>query len=696
MLFSLTAAGILLAPATSGAASSSTATFGTLPSPCGKGHATGATDQGVTNSTINIAYGDDRGFSGSPGLDQEMGDAVKAMIAWCDAQGGINGRKIVGDYYDAAVTNVGSVMTQACKTDFMLVGEGFALDGLAEQTRLGCNLAAVPGFTVSPVVANAYEQYQATPNPANASPVSIAYQGEKLFGSKTQHVGQYDSTLSTQQESMAKAVQAYTTAGWKWVNCPFLVNYNGEANYTPFMQKLQSCGAQIVFDNATPGPTLYGALQAANQIGYNPVWLLDAAEYTEDFAKWNTSGLANKAYVRIGYEPLEAAKVVPAVAEYLSDRQEGGWAHVGSGRAGHVVLPPLGHRGQGVRLHPDPPVHDQPPLEGDELERRRAQCPGGPGQEPPGSLRHLDEARQHQVGAGLPEEAGGLRLLTEVHREEHGIRHRHPVERAGLRHPVRHVVGHQASGLTAPDASPSGALTAPASPLRGQALAVQSGPDDATHLLDLEQEPVMSGEGLDDRDPGSTGEMARQLLLERQRVEPVRRDAGHGHVGPHRAERRFHAASASAHVMVVHRLTQDDVAVRIEPFRQLLTVMLQVGLDRVAATLQRVLFALALPAEALLELRTGAVAEMTDPAGDGQSVDGPVRGLVVVATVKRRVGSNGPDLQGAQRDLIGRGGRADGEDDGTGHTLGAPTHHSRTRIPPMEPPMTQAHCAIPS
>jgi Periplasmic binding protein len=318
LLFSLTATGVLLAPGTGGAASSTPATFGTLPSPCGKGHATGATEQGVTNSTINIAYGDDRGFSGSPGLDQEMGDAVKAMIAWCDAQGGINGRKIVGDYYDSAVTNVGSVMTQACKTDFMLVGEGFALDGLAEQTRLNCNLAAVPGFTVSPDVANAYEMYQAAPNPANASPVSIAYQGEKLFGSKTQHVGQYNSTLSTQLSSMAKAVQAYTTAGWKFVNCPFQVNYNGEANYTPFMQKLQSCGAQIVFDDATPGPTLYGALQAENQIGYNPIWLLDAAEYTQAFAQWNTSGLGNNVYVRIGFEPLEAAKVVPAVAQYLS------------------------------------------------------------------------------------------------------------------------------------------------------------------------------------------------------------------------------------------------------------------------------------------------------------------------------------------------------------------------------------------
>jgi hypothetical protein len=319
LLTTLTASGVLVAPAvTASASSTSSPTFGTLPSPCGKGHATGATDQGVTNSTINLAYGDDRGFSGSPGLDQEMGDAVKAMIAWCDAQGGIDGRKIVGDYYDAAVTNVGSVMTQACKTDFMLVGEGFALDGLAEQTRLGCNLAAVPGFTVSSVVANAYEMYQASPNPANHSPVAIAYEAEKLFGAKTHHVGQYDSTLSTQQQSMAKDVQGYTEAGWKFLNCPFLVNYNGEANYTPFMQKLQSCGAQIVFDNAVPGPTLYGALQAQNQIGYNPIWVMDAAEYTEGFAQWNTAGLGNNVYVRIGYEPLESAKVVPAVAQYLS------------------------------------------------------------------------------------------------------------------------------------------------------------------------------------------------------------------------------------------------------------------------------------------------------------------------------------------------------------------------------------------
>jgi len=321
LLSTLTATGVVVAPTVSGAstAASSTSKFGTLASPCGKGKASGATDQGVTNSTISIAYGDDRGFSGLPGLDQEMGDAVKAMVAWCNAQGGINGRQIVGDYYDAAVTNVGNVMTQACKKDFMLVGEGFALDGVAEQTRLGCNLAAVPGFTVAPVVANAYEMYQASPNPANASPVSSAYEATKLFGkAKTQAAGEYNSTLSTQQASMAKAVQAYTATGWKFANCPFQVNYNGEANYTPFVQKLQGCGVKVVYNDSTPGQTLYGALQAENQIGYNPIWVEDSGAYTAAFAKWNTAGLGNNVYVRLSYEPLEAAKVVPAVAQYLA------------------------------------------------------------------------------------------------------------------------------------------------------------------------------------------------------------------------------------------------------------------------------------------------------------------------------------------------------------------------------------------
>jgi hypothetical protein len=84
------------------------------------------------------------------------------------------------------------------------------------------------------------------------------------------------------------------------------------------VQKLQSCGVQVVYYDGTPGPVLYGALEAANQIGYDPIWVEDSASYTASFAQWNTAGLGNNTYVRISYEPLEAAKVVPAVAQYLA------------------------------------------------------------------------------------------------------------------------------------------------------------------------------------------------------------------------------------------------------------------------------------------------------------------------------------------------------------------------------------------
>jgi hypothetical protein len=215
-------------------ASATTTKFGNLASPCGPGKATGATEQGVTNTSIRIAYGDDRGYSGDPGLDQSMGDAMKAFIGWCNAQGGINGRKIIGDYYDAAVLNANTVMTQACKTDFMLVGEGFALDNTAEQTRLGCNLVQVPGFAVGPDVANAYESYQPVPNPVNMSPVSSAYQVKGLFPSKVKKVGNYIENLSSDEQSTVKSQQAFTQTGWQYLNCPFQINYTGEPSYAPF------------------------------------------------------------------------------------------------------------------------------------------------------------------------------------------------------------------------------------------------------------------------------------------------------------------------------------------------------------------------------------------------------------------------------------------------------------------------------
>jgi hypothetical protein len=292
--------------------------FGTLPSPCGHGNATGSTDQGVTNTAIHIAYGDDRGFAAQPGLNKEMGDAVKAMLKWCNDQGGILGRQVVGDFYDAAITQVNSVMQQACKSDFMLVGEGWALDEAAEGTRVGCNLVAVPGFAVGPDFANGPMKYEAVPGPDDYTVASIFFEAAKLWPAQVKKSDFFHTTLASATEStLVKNAEEAAAAGWNVMNCGVKINYNGEPDYKPFAQKYLTCGAQLVYYNLTPGPPLFGFLNAMNQLGESPIYVTEAADYTIPFAQWNTQGIANQTYTREAFEPIENADISPAVKAYV-------------------------------------------------------------------------------------------------------------------------------------------------------------------------------------------------------------------------------------------------------------------------------------------------------------------------------------------------------------------------------------------
>ena len=124
----------------------------------------------MTADSVTIGYGDDAGYQAAPGLNHEMSDAVKAMIDWCNDQGGINGRKVKGNYYDAKITEVNNVMTEACTQVFMLVGQGWALDCGAEETRVGCGLPAVPGLHGEPASVAPDMLSQPVPNPVDYTP----------------------------------------------------------------------------------------------------------------------------------------------------------------------------------------------------------------------------------------------------------------------------------------------------------------------------------------------------------------------------------------------------------------------------------------------------------------------------------------------------------------------------------------------
>ena len=110
----------------------------------------------------------------------------------------------------------------------------------------------------------------------------------------------------------------------------------------------------------------------------------------------------------------------------------------------------------------------------------------------------------------------------------------------------------------------------------------------------------MAVDRLDDVDAGGGGYEVGELVLEAQRVEAVRRDAGDRR--PARSTRASAAATPprprpTSWWFIASR--QHDVGVRVEAPRQLLAVVLEVRLDRVATALERVLVALVAAAEAL-------------------------------------------------------------------------------------------------
>jgi len=297
--------------------------FGTGTIPCGPakaGAANTASDQGVTATTITIGAGDDRGFASTPGLNKEMTEAVQADAAACNKAGGINGRQIVVKTYDAAVLAVQKAMTQACSDKlFFLVGEGFALDSNQEETRLGCQLPAVPGYSVSAAFANAPMMYQSVPNPADKIPAVVAQQLAKLYPTQITKAGTLAGNFSATQETRDKVVQAYPKFGFKFLpnsQVEYPVQGQTEDAWGPTLKQLQSAGVQLLYWSGSCQP-LQPAMREARVIGFKAIWQTDTNHYDSNCAKSNTDGAMDGLLIRTAFVPFEEASYNKATADFL-------------------------------------------------------------------------------------------------------------------------------------------------------------------------------------------------------------------------------------------------------------------------------------------------------------------------------------------------------------------------------------------
>ena len=141
---------------------------GTLRAACGSGHpARGATDKGVTDTTITIGVISDKsGVVAVPtaGID----GSVDAFVEFCNSLGGINGRRLVLKHYDSKILNEGDAMKQACDDDiFALVGSGSVQDDQGAVTMVQCKLVEVAAYTATYVKGLSPRVFSPVPNPGD-------------------------------------------------------------------------------------------------------------------------------------------------------------------------------------------------------------------------------------------------------------------------------------------------------------------------------------------------------------------------------------------------------------------------------------------------------------------------------------------------------------------------------------------------
>jgi ABC-type branched-subunit amino acid transport system substrate-binding protein len=298
----------------SGSASTASGSFGTLGKVCGPGTAKGATATGVTNTSIEVSVIADINVPGAPGLLQPMWDTATAYVDWCNAAGGINGRKLVLDKRDSQETDYLPQVETSCTADLAMVGTMGVLDNTGVAAWEKCGIPNFTAATVSEAAANAKLMYPSNPLPADQENIG----GFPVIFQQNPGVQDHIGTLYAEGAAGAREQHTYNEAiaadGGKVV---YTAEYNatGQVNWAPYVEAMKKAGVQMLFLNDTI-PTSVALDQAMSTAGWYPkIQISPPQDYDTSFLTTGAS-VAKNYYVYMPSEPLEAASAVPAVAQY--------------------------------------------------------------------------------------------------------------------------------------------------------------------------------------------------------------------------------------------------------------------------------------------------------------------------------------------------------------------------------------------
>jgi hypothetical protein len=297
--------------------SAASGTFGDLEEVCGPGDGNNTTPSGqigITDTEINAAVFADPGFSGRPGLNQELFDAAEVFAAWCNDAGGINGRKVVVHERDAKLAEYRQRVLESCREDFFMVGGGAVFDDAGQEDRLKCLLPQVAGFVVTPQARGADLTVQPVPNPITSVGIGAQRYAAKAYPESVDHVGYLTGAIATTELVNRQKLEAKDELGFTTV-------YN--ATYPPLgavftgpASDIRSSGVRGLQWTGEP-ENLANLLKELADIGYELDWITADANHVDSKLIETGGAAVKKVYIAGAVVPYTLADENPATKQYL-------------------------------------------------------------------------------------------------------------------------------------------------------------------------------------------------------------------------------------------------------------------------------------------------------------------------------------------------------------------------------------------
>jgi hypothetical protein len=283
---------------------------------CEPGPGGASSVRGVGDKTINIAVFNDAANTITPGLEVEFPEQATAFADWCNAAGGIDGRKIVIDNRDASLFNAAQQTTAACQSDFMAVGGGMALDEPAVPIREKCGLGQITGYVVSNASVLASDQVD--PGGGNTDSISAGYFGAltKAYPKAVKVAGMGAGDTPSVLQPETKAEFAAEAQGWKVAD--FLEPPVSVENWAPYVEQYQQKGVTALWPADDSNFTPFA--QAMTTAGYHPAFVLLGTQFDNTQTQKDVADNPSlpPIYIETGWWPLAQASQNPSTEELIT------------------------------------------------------------------------------------------------------------------------------------------------------------------------------------------------------------------------------------------------------------------------------------------------------------------------------------------------------------------------------------------